>query len=378
MEPSEILEQCYNTAQARLDHPIVEGVSSDLQAIVDSRNRSPVRFLMACLLAKVHQPSVDIRKPYTEIGDNDSYSGRTYDERYITPFILKYKLPCDPTTAFLTPAFRTLNIPLTQDVELQGKPKEVYRKVIDILNLVQLAQLDPKELLSELIRRLILLREQRQQQLAQLHREVELSKDVEQFSVEKITNLLKQHLSCPHSSRLPVLILRAAYNTVHDLINKQVGAIHPHTAADKATGAAGDIEITLLNTGDIVLIYEVKAKKLTVEDIQLAVQKLDRVSLPHQPSQYVLITTEPVDEFLHSAAAELYEKTGVEFMILDCLGFVKHFLHLFYERRMSFLDEYQKLVIDEPENAVSHELKLAFLALRLALSSPSASEDEME
>jgi DNA adenine methylase len=42
---------------------------------------------MDCLLAKLHRPDVDIRKLYTEIGDPDAFSGRTYDERYITTFI---------------------------------------------------------------------------------------------------------------------------------------------------------------------------------------------------------------------------------------------------------------------------------------------------
>lgn len=31
-------------------------------------NRATVRLLMACLLAKIHRPIVDPRKPYTEIG----------------------------------------------------------------------------------------------------------------------------------------------------------------------------------------------------------------------------------------------------------------------------------------------------------------------
>lgn len=42
---------------------------------------------MSCLLAKIHKPELDVRKPYTEIGSNDAFSGRTYDEQYITPFI---------------------------------------------------------------------------------------------------------------------------------------------------------------------------------------------------------------------------------------------------------------------------------------------------
>ena len=69
-------------------------------------NKAPIRFLMSCLLGKIDKPGVDIRKPYTEIKADDTFSGRYYDERFIEEFVLKYKLPCNSTTAYLTPAFR--------------------------------------------------------------------------------------------------------------------------------------------------------------------------------------------------------------------------------------------------------------------------------
>ena len=72
-------------------------------------NKAPVRFLMSCLLAKIDNPKVDIRKPYKEIKGSDNYSGRYYDERFVEGFIHKYKLPCNPTTAYLTPAFRNID-----------------------------------------------------------------------------------------------------------------------------------------------------------------------------------------------------------------------------------------------------------------------------
>ena len=64
---------------------------------------------MSCMLAKIHSPVVDPREPYTEIGSETCFSGRTYDEQYITTFIPKYNLPCNNTTAYLTPAFRNHN-----------------------------------------------------------------------------------------------------------------------------------------------------------------------------------------------------------------------------------------------------------------------------
>jgi hypothetical protein len=56
-------------------------------------NRAGVRLLMACMLGKLDQPKVDPRNPYTEIGTDDCFSGRTYDEQYITGFINKHALP---------------------------------------------------------------------------------------------------------------------------------------------------------------------------------------------------------------------------------------------------------------------------------------------
>jgi DNA adenine methylase len=55
---------------------------------------------------------------------------------------------------------------------------------------------------------------------------------------------------------------------------------------------------------------------------------------------------------------------GVEIAILDCIGFIGHFLQLFHRLRTNFLDEYQKLVLEEPASAVSQPLKEAFLTLR--------------
>jgi hypothetical protein len=107
------------------------------------------------LLAKVHRPELDIRKPYTEIGTEDSYSGRTYDERYISSFIQRHKLPCNSTTAFLTPAFRTNNQPLEANVQLHGKPREPYDAFINLLQLVQNGSLNAQELLTEIIRQLL-------------------------------------------------------------------------------------------------------------------------------------------------------------------------------------------------------------------------------
>ena len=65
-----------------------------------------------------------------------------------------------------------------------------------------------------------------------------------------------------------------------------------------------------------------------------------------------------------------YEKTeGTEIAILDCMDFLRHFLHLFHRVRGDYLNVYQRLVLKEPDSAVGQALKEAFLALRLAAES---------
>src|SRR5439155_17918702 len=90
-------------------------------------NRAGVRLLMSCMLAKLHRPEVDPRQPYTQIGGDQSFSGRTYDEQHLSNFLSANRLPCNSTTAFLTPALRNQDTTLTTASILVGRPPQVYQ-----------------------------------------------------------------------------------------------------------------------------------------------------------------------------------------------------------------------------------------------------------
>ena len=79
------------------------------------------------------------------------------------------------------------------------------------------------------------------------------------------------------------------------------------------------------------------------------------------------ITTEPIDRDVLDYAAQIYEQTGgLEVAVLDCVGFLRHFLHWFHRHRAAFLDAYQRLVLAQSDSSVSGPLKEAWLALRQA------------
>lgn len=127
----------------------------------------------------------------------------------------------------------------------------------------------------------------------------------------------------------------------------------------------GDIEITLINDDEVVTCYEMKAKEVTQADIDAALAKLSTAQ--SHIDNYIFITTGPIDKEVAAYAASLYRATdGIEFVILDCLGFLRHFLHLFHRLRIEFLDTYQALVLNEPDSAVNQPLKELFLTLRRA------------
>ena len=362
--PLNILESLFEKASGDLSSSAVksEVARQKIEQICRcNTNKAPIRFLMSCLLAKIHNPQVDIRKPYTEIEGEDTYSGRFYDERFVELLVHKYRLPCNPTTAYLTPAFRNLDRLLTTDLVLVGRPREVYVSALEVLEQVHIRAEAATDMLQEIIRLLLIIKREDEQRMEQLIADLKQT-DVLPLSSEQIVTLLTQHLSCKHSSRLPVLIVTAAYQTVKDMVGETNKPLEAHNAADKQTGSLGDVEIILTNEDKIVTCYEMKDKRVIKTDIDVALQKLPSNKLDN----YVFITTDVIETEVAEYAKSVYEKTGIEFAILDCVGFIRHFLHFFYRQRNIFLNIYQEMVLSEHTSAVPQPLKEAFLALRRA------------
>ena len=369
--PSAILDLALQKAEASLEKSFIEDTEIAARVEYVSRyvgNRAVVRLLLACSLAAMDKPDVDIRKPYTEIPDDDTYSGRTYDESYITAFVSKHNLPCNSTTAFLTPALRNRDATFTPGSKIVGRPAKLYDAAVQLLNDVYDNAITAEELLVETVRCLLIARNEKQQRMKTLLAELQKTEDAVPLSVEEIVTLLQQHLACRHSSRLPVLIVAAAYSVAEGHLGERVLPLEAHNAADQQTGSLGDLEITLVDDDAIVTSYEMKTRRVTSDDIDRALQKID--STGKRVDNYVFITTDVIEIQVAEYAASMYDRTGgIEIVILDCISFVRHFLHLFHRLRAEFLEQYQDFVLAEPDSAVGQPLKEALLALRHAAES---------
>ena len=367
MEPQGFLIRAVTRAQSGEVFGLLEAVETDISSVVRcAGNRAPARLVLACALAKAHRPELDATEPYTEIRSGHSFSGRTYDERFISPLIHQYRLPLNPTTAFLTPTLRNANEAIRSATPFEGRPREVYRDAARILEAMQDNTGDAQTVLASMFRHLLALRDEREAALA-----VALSAmntDPTDLSTEDVLTLLEQHLKSRNASRLPVLLVAALYRTLGEIAGETALALGAHNAADSSTGALGDIEVVLVAAPETpVTAYEVKARAVTVGDLQIAAVKV--ASASSRPENYLFVTTHPIDREVSDYARTLYAQTGVEFAVLDALSFARHLLHFFHRFRLVLLDAYQELLLVEPTSAVRPELKQAWLALRTAAES---------
>ena len=219
-----------------------------------------------------------------------------------------------------------------------------------------------------MLRWLIVVRNEKKQRVQSLLAALKASSDENILSAESIVLLIEQHLSLKRSSRLPVLVVAAAYQAAQSKLGEGISPLQSHNAADRQSGSLGDLEITLVNDRQIMTSYEMKTRKVTKEDIAHALDKI--TASDTRPDNYIFITTKPISDEVQEYAKSLYDETAIEFVVLDCIGFLRHFLHFFYRIRMVFLEEYQELLLSEPGSAVSEELKEAFLSMRQVAQSP--------
>ncbi len=248
----------------------------------------------------------------------------------------------------------------------------MYAALLQLLTDVQSGRVESEQLLAETIRQLVLIRETNTAKISDLLRNLQDESSGNMLAAEAIVKVIEHHLSMSGVSRLPVLIVAAIYQVAKNNLGERLLELEAHQAADKQTGAIGDLQITLIDDANIVTAYEMKDRPVTIEALDLAVSKIAEHA---RIDNYIFITTEAIDQSVSDYAAKLYARTGgIEIVVLDCIGFLRHFLHLFYRLRETFLNAYQELVLQEPESAVGQHLKEAFLLLRAAAEKANLSE----
>lgn len=252
MEPTEFLEKIYNESMQIVgsDSEIKSDLNKTLQShLLEILSKSEsakavVTVILTSAVYKALNPAQDIRNHQTSIPNG--YSGRTFDSKYITPFLKSLKFPAMAESGWLT---RSLEQKVSYDSNYSGaiRPDSLKTSFLETIAFIQKGK-DIDKLLSFLFQGLIIQRNAQQIDLAKPHN----------LQISTIIELLTKHFDTKYSaegaSRLPVLALYAAYqclvNETKRFDGKTLLPMESHTSADTRSATRINYEIQSESTSN--------------------------------------------------------------------------------------------------------------------------------
>jgi len=304
--------------------------------------------ILTSLVYKTLNPLQDIRNHQTSI--DDGYSGRTFDTKYITPFLKSLKFPAMAESGWLT---RSLEQKVPYDKNYSGaiRPGLLKTSFLETIDFVQKGQgLD--KCLSYLIQGLII---KRNSQVINLAKPLNLP-------IATIIKLLTKHFNAKYTadgaSRLPVLALFAAYECLMKEAKRFEGKtlleIVSHTSADTRSGRIGDIDI-VDNKGKEFEAVEVKhGIQINAQLVKDAFEKFKTT----QVNRYYLLSTADIDASESKKIEKEIERIknihGCHVIANGLINSLKYYLRLLSETS-EFISNYVDLI--ESDKALKYEHK---------------------
>ena len=353
MTPTKLLNSTYkksmelvgssNSIKSKFNHLITPKL--DIILNHSESAKAVLTVIITSLTYKILYPEQDIRRHQSSI--ESGYSGRTFDTKYITPFMKNSKFPAMATSGWLTRSLEQ-KVPYNSNYSGAIRPANLKTVFLETIDFIEKGE-DLEKSLSYLMQGLIIQRNSYQ---------IALAKPVN-LPISKIIVLLENHFDSKYvsdgSARLPVLALYAIYQCligeVKRFEDKKLLEIESHTSADARSGRIGDIEIQD-EQGKVFEAVEVKhGIKINVQLIQDSFEKLKAT----QVKRYYLLST---------ANIESKEKAKIEQEIERIKNI--HGCHVIANGLIPSLKYYIRLISDTSEfianyvNMVENDSSLKF------------------
>jgi DNA (cytosine-5)-methyltransferase 1 len=335
----------------------------DLLAIILRYSESAkgvLTVLVTSLVYKKFHPEQDIRNHQDGIAGG--YSGRTFDSRYITPFLKRCKFPAMAESGWLT---RSLEQKVPYNLAYTGaiSPSQLKAAFLTVLDNVQ-NNADCLAYLSYVLQGLVIKRNQQQ---------IDLAKPAA-LSINSILNLLEQHFNAAYTadgaSRLPVLAFYAIYqcllNEARRFEGKTLLPLESHTSADVRSGRIGDIEL-LDEQGRVFEAVEVKhGIAITLQLVRDAYTKFQTTAV----SRYYILSTAayPQEREWDEIQAEIQRIKnvhGCQLIVNGIMPSLKYYLRLL-NNTFEFIECYVNLLEDDAALKFEHKAKWNTLISDLA------------
>ncbi len=328
MNYNKILENLHTEAiekkdySNKLNHKTLQNIQTIAQKSFNQKGVFTV--LVTLSIYKIVHPKQDIRNHQTQIPNG--FSGRTIDTKYITPTLKKLGLPSMAESGWLT---RSLEQPYPYGLDYEGKirNKTVKKAFLELVHSIEITPLENPEKLT-------------------INKTIELLD--KQFNFDYKTS---------YGSKLPVLAFYAIYNLLINQISrynqcllKELGS---HTASDKTSKSAGDIEI--FKDKELFEAIEIKLDKpIDANILQIAKEKIVRFN----PKRYYILSNHGLVEEneVYSIIEEVKKEHGCQIIVNGVLGTLKYYMRLI-DNLEEFYQLYSDLIATDSELKVIHKQK---------------------
>jgi DNA (cytosine-5)-methyltransferase 1 len=327
-----------------------------LKNITDNidRNKGVYTVLVTLMVHKLLEPKQDIR--YFQDKMKGGFSARTIDTKYITPTLKKLGLLSMAESGWLT---RSLEQPYPYTLNYKGEisgrgMKEAFLKVVDAF---QKDSAITEKLLRTILNSAILFKESNSIEIKKIS-------SSDEILISTIVTVLEKHFTKKYSthggSKLPVLAFYAIYKSLISEIgryrNCKLAPLGSHTASDRTSKKAGDIEV--IKNGQLYEVVEIKLDKLIDINIaRIAYEKIVRFN----PERYYVLSQVGISKTdkrdIDKLIFEIKEKHGCQLIINGLLRTLNYYLRLISNPK-EFFNEYISLVKKDTELKTVHKTKL--------------------
>lgn len=305
--------------------------------------------LVTSLFYKIVHPEQDIR--YHQQSLVGGYSGRTFDTRYITPFLKEKNFPAMAESGWLT---RSLEQNNPYDLNYRGsiRPTQLKSAFLDILDKVEKNIYDPEKVLSYIFQGLILKRNKQK---------IRLAKPVN-IPITTIIEYLLKHFNFSYSTsgaaRLPVLALYSVYECLMEEVSRFKGKtllpLESHTSSDLRSGRIGDIDVV----DDNGIPFEGVEIKHGIEITKQMAKDAYKKFSSEPVKRYYILSTAGIKknevEDVKKEVEKVKDIHGCQLIVNGLVDSLKYYLRLL-DNPTDFLERYVKNV--EIDQALKFEHK---------------------
>ena len=328
--------------------------------------------LVTLLIHKILHPKQDVRFHQKQL--TNGFAGRSVDTKYITPTLKSLGLPSVSGTGWLT---RSLEQPFPYFMDYQGniggrkknkkEIKDAFLSILDFLE-VKTKPVNQQKIAELLI--IYLLKAVMETSLEETITIPKIDNDKKsEIKINDIISALEEHFYCKTytakgTSKLPVIAIYALYQLIIKEVSRYQNCtlklLGSHTASDKTSQNAGDIEIYYSELPNSLLeVIEIKFEKpIDKHMVAIATEKIAKFN----PERYLILSSAKVNIKQEDASDiarsidEVSNKYKCQVIVNGVLPTIKYYLRL-VNYLPKFINNYSALVEKDQEINFEHKQK---------------------